>query len=71
MPADLEPPLSELVRRAVSAAVAGHAREIDDDPALVLVTLTVRIDRRSREVRRVLVHRESEYDDRGRSFDSR
>lgn len=68
---DPEPTLSEQLRRAVSAAVAGHAREIDTDPAMVMLTVTVRIDRRSREVRRVLVHRESEYDDRGRAFDSR
>lgn len=57
-------PLSERVQQAVSEAVAGHADEIDADGAMVMLTVTVRIDRRSRDVRRVLVHRESEYDDR-------
>lgn len=53
------------VLTAAAAALEAHAQSIDDDAAIVMVRLEVRINRNEGTVRRVIVQLESEYDPRG------
>lgn len=55
---------SSKVLNAATAALAAHAEQIDENEHVSMVRLEVRLNARSRSVRRVVVQVESEYDPR-------